>query len=325
MRAVTYDPAGNAADMGVESVPCPVPQAGEVLIKVHAAGLNRPDILQRKGKYPPPPGASPILGLEVAGEIVAGDLTHCPFHLGQAVCALVAGGGYAEYCVAPLACCLPLPAGLSWVQGAALPEVFFTVWSNVWLRAALQPQELLLVHGGGSGIGVAAIQLARLFGHSVYCTVGSAEKKARCEALGAVAVNYREQDFVEFVLKQTQGRGVNVILDMVAGSYVTRNLACLAEEGRLAIIALQGGKQAEVDMAPVLLRRLSITGSTLRSRPVSYKAQIAQALLEKVWPYFGSGQLTPIIDTVAPLEGVGQMHQRMESNQHFGKLVLQVT
>ena len=306
--------------------PDPVAGAGEALIRVAASGVNRPDVLQRKGAYPPPPGASDVPGLEVAGRIEGGDaqaLAAAGLRVGDRVCALVAGGGYAELCVAPIGQCLPVPLGLSDIEAASLPETFFTVWSNVFERARLQPGETLLVQGGTSGIGVTAIQLAKAHGATVIATAGSDDKCAACIALGADhAINYKTQDFGEQALALTAGRGVDVILDMVAGDYVKREVQCLAEDGRIVIIAVQGGVKAEFDAGLVLRRRLVITGSTLRARPVAFKAAIAAALREKVWPWLAAGRIKPVIHQVFAAADAARAHALMESNQHIGKLVL---
>ena len=279
MRAIEITQPGKPEVLQLCERPKPALKAGEVLIKVHAAGINRPDVLQRLGKYPVPPGASDLPGLEVAGEIVDGDLSGSDFKQGDLVCALVQGGGYAEYCAAPLAQCLPVPEGLSALEAATLPETYFTVWSNVFDRARLSEGESLLVQGGSSGIGVTAIQLARALGHRVFATAGSADKCRAVEALGADrGINYRDEDFVAVIKELTNGKGVDVILDMVAGDYVAREIDCLADDGRLVVIALLGGARANVDMGQVLRRRLHITGSTLRPRPVEFKAAIAQQL-----------------------------------------------
>jgi NADPH2:quinone reductase len=304
----------------------PQPAPGEVLIKVVTAGVNRPDCLQRQGGYPPPPGASDIPGLEVAGTIVALGEGVADWQIGDEVCALLTGGGYAEYCVAPAPQCLPVPAGLTLQQAAALPETFFTVWSNVFDRARLQPGESLLVHGGTSGIGTTAIQLARALGSRVFTTVGGSEKVQPCLDLGAERViNYREEDFVQVIKEVTNNKGVDVILDMVGGDYVQRNLSALAVEGRLVFIAFLRGAKVELNLAPVMMKRLTITGSTLRARPVAHKAPIAKALLETVWPLLASGAIRPIIDRVFPLTEAAAAHALMESNRHVGKLLLQVT
>jgi NADPH:quinone reductase len=307
--------------------------SGEVLIRVRAAGVNRPDVLQRQGFYPVPPGGTDLPGLELAGEIIGGDIAHPDnffgFEVGSRVCALVVGGAYAEYCIAPLAQCLPVPKGLSDVEAASIPETFFTVWSNVFDRGRLgldgRGKETLLVHGGSSGIGVTAIQLVTALGHDVLVTVGSDEKAAACKELGALlAVNYRSQDFVEEVKSFTKGKGVNVILDMVAGPYVGREINCLADDGRIVIIANQGGKISEVDVGQVLRRRLTITGSTLRPRSVDFKGAIARSLRAHVWPLLESKKIRPVIHEVFELEAAAKAHQLMESSQHIGKIVLTV-
>ena len=304
----------------------PVAGAGELLIRVAASGVNRPDVLQRKGHYPVPPGASDLPGLEVAGTIVNGDaaaMAAAGLKVGDRVCALIAGGGYAELCVAPVGQCLPVPAGLSDIEAASLPETFFTVWSNVFDRGRLQPGETLLVQGGTSGIGVTAIQLAKAYGAKVIATAGSDDKCAACVALGADhAINYRTHDFVAEVKRLTDGQGANVVLDMVAGDYVARELQCLADDGRLVIIAVMGGVKSEIDAGAVLRRRLVITGSTLRPRPVAFKTAIATSLRAQVWPWLVSGQVKPVIHQVFPAADAAAAHALMESNQHIGKLVL---
>jgi NADPH2:quinone reductase len=296
-----------------------------VLIKVAAAGVNRPDVFQRKGAYPPPPGASDIPGLEVAGTVVSVSEGVTYPVVGDEVCALVTGGGYAEFCVAPAAQCLPVPRGLSLIEAASLPENYFTVWTNVFDRAHLAPGESLLVQGGSSGIGVSAIQLARALGSRVFATAGSPEKCAACERLGAErAVNYHTEDFVAVTKAATGGVGVNVILDMVAGDYVPRELAALADEGRLVLISTLGGVKAEVNLRDVMVRRLTITGSTLRPRPVAFKGAIARALRAKVWPLFESGAVRPVIHATFPLERASEAHAMLEAGQHIGKVVLTV-
>ena len=309
----------------------PEPGAGEVLIEVAASGVNRPDVFQRKGNYAPPAGASDLPGLEVAGTLIEGDLGgENPFGLkvGDAVCALLTGGGYAQYAVAPLAQCLPVPHGLSMIEAASLPENFFTVWSNVFDRGRLGrgengAQETLLVQGGSSGIGVTAIQLAHALGHPVFATAGSAAKCKACEELGAHAINYREQDFVAIIQQSTNGRGVDVILDMVAGDYVARELDVLAEEGRLVLIATLGGRECAIDAAKIMRRRLSVTGSTLRGRSVAFKGAIARALLEHVWPLLETRKVRPVIYRVFPGADAAQAHALMESGEHIGKIMLQ--
>ncbi len=311
--------------------PCerPQPQAGaeEMLIRVSASGVNRPDVLQRKGLYPMPAGISDLPGLEVAGTVYAGDaqaLARAGWKLGDRVCALVAGGGYAQFCTAPIAQCLPIPGGLTDVQAAALPETFFTVWQNVFDLARLSAGETLLVQGGSSGIGVTAIALAKAFGCRVIVTAGTDDKCAACIALGADhAINYRSQDFVAEVERLTEGRGADVILDMVAGDYLGRELSCVAVDGRIAVIAVQGGTQSAIDAGALLRKRVTITGSTLRPRSVPYKGRIAQALREKVWPLLASGQVRPVIHQVFAAEQAAQAHELMESSTHVGKIVLQ--
>jgi putative PIG3 family NAD(P)H quinone oxidoreductase len=301
------------------------PGAGEVLVRVAAAGVNRPDVMQRLGQYPPPPGASDIPGLEIAGEVVAVGPGVTTWRVGDRVCALVAGGGYAEYCPAPAPQCLPVPKGLGFVEAAALPEAFFTVWTNVFERGRLAAGETLLVHGGTSGIGTTALALARAFGARTLATAGSAEKCAACLRLGAsVAINYREQDFVAVVKEKTGGKGVDVVLDIVAGDYVPRNIECLAVEGRLVIIAVQGGVTATVNVLPLMQRRLTVTGSTLRPRTVEEKGAIARALAEKVWPLLESGQVAPVVHATFPLDEAAAAHRLMESGAHVGKIVLVV-
>lgn len=304
----------------------PTAGAGEVLIRVHASGVNRPDVLQRKGAYPPPAGASPIPGLEVAGVVASGDteaIAAAGLKVGDAVCALVAGGGYASWCVAPVVQCLPVPKGLSMVEAAALPETFFTVWSNVFDRAGLLAGETVLIQGGSSGIGVTAIQLAKAMGAHVLVTAGSDEKCQACLDLGADhAINYKTSDFAERVLALTQGRGVDVILDMVAGSYVAREVGCLAEDGRLVIIAVQGGIDASFDASLVLRKRLKITGSTLRPRPVAFKAAIAAQLKATVWPLLEAGSVRVQIFKTFAAADAAQAHALMESNAHIGKIML---
>ena len=310
--------------------PDPVAGPGELLIRVAASGINRPDVLQRTGNYPVPPGASDIPGLEVAGTIVAGDaaaMAAAGFKVGDRVCALVAGGGYAELCVAPVGQCLPVPVregrGLSDIEAASLPETFFTVWSNVFERGALKPGESLLVQGGSSGIGVTAIQIAKALGATVLVTAGSDEKCQACLALGADhAINYKTADFAEEVKRITDGKGVNVILDMVAGAYVAREVACLAEDGRLVFIAVQGGVKAEINAGLVLRKRLTLTGSTLRPRSLQFKTAIAAALREKVWPLIASGTIKPVIHGTFAAADAAKAHALMESNTHVGKIVL---
>mgnify|MGYP006147433763 FL=1 len=327
MQAVEIRGYGAPEVLQLGERPVPVAGPGEVLIRVSASGVNRPDVLQRTGNYPVPPGASDIPGLEVAGVIESGDaaaLQAAGLKVGDRVCALVAGGGYARWCVAPAAQCLPVPAGLSDLEAAGLPETFFTVWSNVFDRGRLQPGETLLIQGGTSGIGVTAIQMAKAMGATVIATAGSDDKCAACLKLGADhAINYRTQDFAAVARELTGGQGVNVILDMVAGSYVAREVECLAEDGRLVIIAVQGGIEAGFNAGLVLRRRLTITGSTLRPRPVAFKAAIAQSLRQHVWPLLESGRIRPVIHQVFKPAEAAQAHTLMESNTHIGKLMLQ--
>ncbi len=326
MKAIEIVGPGGPEVLQLADRPDPVAGAGEVLIRVAASGVNRPDVLQRKGAYPPPAGASDLPGLEVSGTIVGGDtsaMAAAGFKLGDRVCALVAGGGYASLCVAPVGQCLPAPSGLTDVEAASLPETFFTVWSNVFDRARLQPGETLLVQGGTSGIGVTAIQLAKAAGATVIVTAGSDEKCAACRALGADhAINYRSHDFAAEVLRLTEGKGADVILDMVAGDYVAREVSCLAEDGRIVIIAVQGGVASGFDAGLVLRRRLAITGSTLRPRPLAFKAAIARALRENVWPWIEAGRVRPVIFKTFEAADAAQAHALMESNQHVGKIVL---
>ena len=331
MQAIEITRPGDPDVLQLTSRTIPKPGPGEVLIKVAAAGVNRPDVFQRQGHYAPPPGASDLPGMEVAGELVDGDLAgNNPFGLrhGDAVCALLAGGGYAEYAVAPLAQCLPVPAGFTMVEAASLPENYFTVWSNVFDRGQLGhgeggADESLLVQGGSSGIGVTAIQLAHAWGHRVFATAGNAEKCAACEKLGAIAINYRTQDFVEEVKRHTDGRGVDVILDMVAGNYIPRELNALAEGGRLVFIATLGGKDADIDASLIMRRRLTLTGSTLRGRSIAFKGAIAYQLHEKIWPLLENGTVRPIIHQVFPVAEAAKAHALMESSEHVGKIILQ--
>ena len=326
MRAIEIARFGPPEVLRETQRPDPLPAAGELLITVQASGVNRPDVLQRKGLYPMPPGVSDLPGLEVAGTVAGGapqDLAAAGLRLDDAVCALVAGGGYAERCVAPAGQCLPVPLGLNMVQAASLPETFFTVWQNVFSIARLQPGETLLVQGGSSGIGVTAIQLAKALGSQVIVTAGSDEKCAACAALGADhAINYRTHDFVAETRRLTGGRGADVVLDMVAGDYVGREIECLADDGRLAIIATQGGHAAQLDAGLVLRKRLTISGSTLRPRSVAYKAALARDLRERVWPLIEAGRVKTVIHQVFPAAQAAQAHALMESSTHVGKIVL---
>jgi putative PIG3 family NAD(P)H quinone oxidoreductase len=325
MTAIDPDEAGGPEVLRLVERPVPIPGAGEVLIEVEAAGVNRPDILQRRGFYPPPAGASSIPGLEVAGTIVALGSAVEEFQLGQPVCALLAGGGYAEYAAAPVGQCLPVPEALSMVEAAALPETLFTVWTNLFERAFAREGEWALVHGGTSGIGTMAISLARLFGLRLIVTCGTDDKCRRAEALGAEhAINYRTADFAEEARRLTQGRGVDIVLDMVGGDYLPRNLAALADEGRHVSIAVQRGATAELNLAQVMMRRLTLTGSTLRARSVEFKSLVADELARNVWPHLEEGRLKPVIDSVYPLAEAAEAHRRMESGDHVGKIVLSV-
>ncbi|MDB5751550.1 MAG: Zeta-crystallin [Ramlibacter sp.] len=326
MQAIEISEYGAPEVLRPAERPDPVAAAGEVLIRVAASGINRPDVLQRTGNYPVPPGASDLPGLEVAGEIVGGDaqaMAAAGFKLGDHVCALVAGGGYAQLCVAPVGQCLPVPKGMSDIEAATLPETFFTVWSNVFDRGRLQAGETFLVQGGTSGIGVTAIQMAKAMGAKVIATAGSDEKVQACLDLGAEhAINYKTMDFVDEVKALTGGKGVDVILDMVAGAYVAREIQCLAEDGRLVIIAVQGGVKSEFNAGMVLRRRLTITGSTLRPRPVAFKAAIAASLKATVWPLIEAGKIRPVIHSRFPAAEAAKAHTLMETNQHIGKIVL---
>jgi NADPH2:quinone reductase len=325
MRAVEVARPGGPEVLVAVERPLPEPKAREILVKVAAAGVNRPDVLQRSGNYPVPPDASDLPGLEIAGEVVACGSEVTQWKAGDKVCALVHGGGYAEYCVAPEAQALPVPKGLSGVEAASLPETFFTVWSNVFDRAGLKPGETLLVQGGTSGIGVSAIQMAAAMGNRVFATAGSDEKCAACVRLGAEkAINYRTQDFAEEIKRATGGKGVNVILDMVGGDYVPKELKCLADEGRLVFIAFLRGARTELDINEVMRRRLTLTGSTLRPRPVEFKGAIARSLRERVWPLIEAGRIKPVIYRTFPLAEAREAHRLMESSQHIGKIVLRV-
>ena len=325
MRAIEITQPGPPDVLQICERPMPELKPGEVMIKVHAAGVNRPDVVQRTGHYPVPPGASDLPGLEVAGEIVGGDLTGSALKMGDMVCALVQGGGYAEYCAAPAAQCLPIPHGLSAIEAASLPETYFTVWSNVFDRVKLSAGETFLVQGGTSGIGVTAIQLAAAFGHRVFATAGTEDKCRTCEALGAErGINYHTEDFAEVVKQATGGKGIDVILDMVGGDYVAREITCLADDGRLAVIALLGGMKAQIDLGQLLRRRLTVTGSTLRPRSIAFKAAIVANLRQHVWPLLESGKIKPVIYQTFALEHAAQAHTLMESSKHVGKIMLQI-
>jgi NADPH:quinone reductase len=326
MKAVAIVQAGGPEVLVLGEHPAPLAGLGDCLIRVAASGVNRPDVLQRRGLYPAPPGASSLPGLEVAGVIEGGDavaLAQAGLRVGDAVCALVAGGGYAELCAAPIAQCLPVPEGWSFQEAAGLPETFFTVWSNLFDQGGLQSGDCVLIHGGSSGIGVTAIQLAKAFGARVWVTVGSADKAAACLALGADgAIDYREQDFVEVGLKATEGKGFDLILDMVAGPYIARNQQVLAELGRLLVIAVQGGAKAELDAAVLLRKRQRISGNTLRSRQLAFKAAIAAQLRERVWPLLEERRIKPVLHKVWPAAQAAQAHAEMEAGAHIGKIVL---
>jgi putative PIG3 family NAD(P)H quinone oxidoreductase len=325
MTAIGFDAPGGPEVLRAETLPVPQPGTGQVLIRTAYAGVNRPDVIQRKGNYPPPPGASPIPGLEIAGQVAAVGPGVEPEWLGRPVCALVSGGGYAEYCLAQADHCLPVPAGLPLIEAAALPETLFTVWHNVFERGMVRDGETILVHGGTSGIGTMAIMLGKLFDVTVVVTCGGAEKCARALEIGAAhAIDYKAADFVEEVARITGGKGVNMVLDMVAGDYVARNLKCLAEDGRHVTIAVQGGAKAELNMAVVMARRYTLTGSTLRPRSNAFKALLAQEIAAEVWPLVEDGHLRPVLDRSFALRDAAQAHAWMEAGTHIGKIVLEV-
>ena len=326
MQVVEVPKPGDAQVLQIGERPIPEPKSGEVLIKVAAAGLNRADVMQRNGHYPPPPGVSDLLGLEVSGTIVKTAQDVDQFAAGDEVCALLAGGGYAQFCTAAATSCLRIPATLDLVSAASVPETFFTVWTNVFMRGGLGSGETFLVHGGTSGIGTTAIQLARVAGASVCATAGSDEKCAACIEIGAErAINYRCNDFVEEVAQWTGNKGVNLILDIVGGSYLAKNIKCLAQEGRMVIIATQGGIKGELNILAIMQKRLTVTGSTLRPRSVEQKAEIARQLHKHAWPALEKGTVKPIIDSVFPMDQVRQAHRRLESDGHIGKVILQIT
>jgi NADPH2:quinone reductase len=324
MKAIVITQPGGPEVLRVEERPTPGYGQNEMLVKVEAAGVNRPDVSQRKGNYPPPPGASPdIPGLEIAGTVIETGVNVTRWKAGDKICALVTGGGYAEYCSVPASQCLPIPGNLSFNEAASLPETFFTVWSNVFDRGALKKSETLLVHGGSSGIGVAAIQMAEALGAVVYVTAGSEEKCHFCEGLGAAkAINYKTENFAEVIKQITNGRGVDVILDMIGGDYTSNNIKSLADDGRLVMINMMMGKDVQIDLSLVMIKRLTITGSTLRSRDTAFKAAIAQNLEKTIWPLLASSQIKPIINAVFPAEKVADAHSLMESSKHIGKIVL---
>jgi NADPH2:quinone reductase len=323
MTAIEIAGAGGPEVLRAVERPVPRPAAGEVLVQVEGAGVNRPDVMQRLGKYPPPPGASDIPGLEIAGTILFVSSNGGRWHVGDRVCALVAGGGYAEYCAVPAVQCLPIPDGMDGVTAAAIPEAFFTVWTNLFQRGALRAGERVLIHGGTSGIGTTAIQLARIFDAVVFATAGSEEKCDACRRLGAaLAINYRREDFAEVVRTATAGAGVDVVLDIIGGEYFERNVESLALNGRLVQIGLLGGTRASVDLTRILHRRLTITGKTLRARTIEEKGALARELEANVWPLLAGGRLAPIIDSTFPLTEAAEAHRRMESGRHIGKIVL---
>ena len=325
MTAITIKSPGGPEMLVPEERSVPAPGPSELLVKVRAAGVNRPDVMQRKGQYPPPPGAPDIPGLEIAGEVIAAGDKVSRWRVGDKVCALVAGGGYAEYCLADEATALPVPTGFSFVEAAALPETFMTVWHNVFERGGLKAGETLLVHGGSSGIGTTAIMLAKAFGARVIVTAGSPEKGAACRKLGAdLAVDYNKEDFVAATKQATGGRGADLILDMVGGDYVDRNYEAAAVDGRVVQIATQKGTKVTVDLRRLMLKRLTHTGSTLRARPVADKGAIARALEAKVWPLLAAGKIKPVIDSIFPLAQAADAHARMESSAHIGKIMLEV-
>lgn len=323
MRAVEIAAAGGPEGLRPTTRPIPAPSFGEVLIQVHAAGVNRPDVFQRQGRYPPPPGASDLPGLEVAGVVAALGEGVQGWTVGDEVCALLSGGGYAEYATAPASQCLPCPAGLSMAEAASLPETAFTVWANVFERGAFRPGDTVLIHGGSSGIGVMAIQLVHAFGGRALTTVGSVEKQRACEALGAAcAINYREEDFVAAVKRETRGAGADLILDMVGGDYLVRNMHAAAEEGRIVCIAALEGARPQTDIALMMARRLTVTGSTLRARPAAVKGALAAALRKRVWPLIETGAVKPVVFRTLPLDQAAEAHQLMEGSSHIGKIVL---
>jgi len=309
----------------IEDVALPLPKAGEVLVRVRAAGINRPDLLQRRGLYPPPEGVTDIPGLEISGDVIALGGSVSAIKNGQKICALVAGGGYAEYCAVPAAQCLPLPKNLGWLAAAGIPESFFTVWTNLFDRGSLDKGDRVLIHGGASGIGTTAIQMAKAFGAKVYVTAGTDAKCAACLKLGALhAINYKTQDFAVEILRETEGKGVDIVLDMVGGDYIARNLKVLAPEGRHISIAMQHGRMAEVDLFQIMSKRLVLTGSTLRPQSIAAKGKIAKALKKNVWPFITRKRITPVIDRIYSLAEAQAAHDYLEAGQHFGKVILRV-
>ncbi len=325
MRAIEITSPGGVEKLKLCERPIPLLEKGEFLVKVHAAGLNRPDVLQRQGKYSVPSGITDIPGLEISGIIVDANECESEFKIGDTVCALIQGGGYAEYCKVPYQLCLPIPDGLNSYEAASLPETFFTVYSNLYDRAKLKKNEKLLVHGGSSGIGVTAIQLAKALGNIIYVTASSDEKCEVCEKIGAdKAINYKKTDYVEVVNSLTNNKGINVVLDMVAGDYIGRNIKCLDNDGRIVVIGFQGGVKGNINFAEVMQKRLIITGSTLRSRSIDFKMDIASKLQEIVWPFFKSKIIKPVIFKEFTLEEVQKAHLLMESNKHIGKIILKI-
>ena len=323
MKAIEINGAGGPEVLQVVEREKPELKAGEVLLRVRAAGINRPDVAQREGNYPPPPNASDLPGLEVAGEIVDGDISGTNYQIGDAVCALTPGGGYAEYVAVQASHCLPIPKGLSMIEAAGLPETYFTVWVNVFDRVGLSKGETLLVHGGASGIGTSAIQIAKAMGHTVYATAGTDERVRAIEALGCdKGINYKTQDFVAEIKGLTNKRGVDVILDMIAGDYVSKNIRCLAEDGRLSMIAIMGGRMGELDAASIVFKRLTVTGSSLRARSDEYKAKIARALEENVWPLLESGAIKPVIHAVFDYSEIKKAHEMMDAGEQIGKIII---
>jgi putative PIG3 family NAD(P)H quinone oxidoreductase len=325
MQCVEISTPGGPEVLKLAERAMPIPVEGEVLVKVHSAGVNRPDVIQRKGLYPPPPGASDLPGLEISGEVVAVGAKVKKWNIGDKVCALTNGGGYAEFCTVPSEQCLPVPKGLDMTQAAVVPETFFTVWFNLFLQGGLKEGQSLLVHGGSSGIGTTAIQMAKAMGVEVYTTAGNAEKCTVCEKLGAVrAINYKEEDFVSVIKESTDGKGVDMILDMVGGDYIAKNIKCLARKGRLINIAYLQGSTAEVNFMTVMMKQLTITGSTLRQQPLAVKERIANELQENIWPLIEKGQLAPVLHSSFSLAEAAQAHELMETSKHIGKIVLNV-
>jgi putative PIG3 family NAD(P)H quinone oxidoreductase len=324
MTAIGISEPGGPEVLRPVVLPVPRPGAGEVLVRVRAAGVNRPDVMQRQGRYPPPPGAPSTPGLEIAGDVVATGPDVDEKLIGSRVCALIPGGGYAQYALAHADHCLPLPQNLSYVEGAAMPETLFTVWSNLFERAYVAEGDSVLVHGGTSGIGTMAIALCRLFDIRIFVTCGGAEKCAAAQALGAIAIDYKTQDFVEVISQETGGKGVNAVLDMIGGDYIPRNLKCLGEDGRHVSIAVMSGPKATLFLPDIMQRRLTLTGSTLRPRSAAFKAMLAMEINRSVWPSVESGELRPVMDRIFPLVDAAAAHARMDAGEHIGKIVLEV-